>query len=589
MIRSLFEVTTIGTGYILLGGFVTVFSLFTVLLKEQLFLNEVILGTLFGFLVGPHGFNLFDPRSWTSSPSLGLSAQNAHFSSHTTHIITHEVMRIVLATGLFAIGVELPKSYMARHVRGMVALVVPTMAIGWMLVSGMIKILVPILDFPSCLAIAACLTPTDPVICSSIVGGKFAKDNVPLRLRHVLSAESAANDGLAYPFLAISMILVLRAPTSSNLDILADWLLVGWLYQVVLGTLTGALIGIVFSRIMTRYYKSGYMNQDTYLIQYLALSIFTVGIVSTMGSDDLLAAFAAGSAISWDGKFNDRIGEDQTFSHILDFILNCFCFIYIGAWMPFHAFFPTISHTDFLVDPQLGLTTTKLLCILIGILLLRRIPALLVLYTWVPEIEGWKEALFTGHFGPMGVGALFMATMALKELPPARMGFVPSHTTAQPTQNEQHQLLAQSLEVIVAFVILGSIFVHGLSTTIYTIFLKIQDRLNQRYHLRNDSQVGEVAHAAPTATSRTTGHNTRSANASNTSTAQPTSAFSPADREFLLWVARPKSYGSLRNAGYPNLFHEALMRAAEALGTSQGNNTIGDPNGGHNTTGDLHK
>jgi NhaP-type Na+/H+ or K+/H+ antiporter len=51
-------------------------------------------------------------------------------------MITLEVMRVVLAIGLFAIGVELPASYMGKHVRGLVVLVVPTMAIGWLVVAG---------------------------------------------------------------------------------------------------------------------------------------------------------------------------------------------------------------------------------------------------------------------------------------------------------------------------------------------------------------------------------------------------------------------------------------------------------------------
>jgi NhaP-type Na+/H+ or K+/H+ antiporter len=45
-------------------------------------------------------------------------------------------MRIVLATGLFAIGVELPNSYMARHAKSLLAMVIPTMAIGWIIVAG---------------------------------------------------------------------------------------------------------------------------------------------------------------------------------------------------------------------------------------------------------------------------------------------------------------------------------------------------------------------------------------------------------------------------------------------------------------------
>jgi NhaP-type Na+/H+ or K+/H+ antiporter len=71
--------------------------------------------------MGPHFAGIFDPRQW---------------GSHSD-AITLEVMRIVLATGLFAIGVELPKSYMAKHAKSLLALVVPTMAIGWAVVAGM--------------------------------------------------------------------------------------------------------------------------------------------------------------------------------------------------------------------------------------------------------------------------------------------------------------------------------------------------------------------------------------------------------------------------------------------------------------------
>jgi NhaP-type Na+/H+ or K+/H+ antiporter len=85
-----------------------------------LYINEVVLGTAFGILIGPYVANVFDPRSW----------------GQTTRI-TLEVMRIVLATGLFAIGVELPQNYMAKHVKGLLVMVVPTMAFGWVIVAGM--------------------------------------------------------------------------------------------------------------------------------------------------------------------------------------------------------------------------------------------------------------------------------------------------------------------------------------------------------------------------------------------------------------------------------------------------------------------
>lgn len=45
-------------------------------------------------------------------------------------------MRVVLATGLFAVGVELPCAYMQEHAKSLLVMVVPTMLFGWFVVSG---------------------------------------------------------------------------------------------------------------------------------------------------------------------------------------------------------------------------------------------------------------------------------------------------------------------------------------------------------------------------------------------------------------------------------------------------------------------
>jgi hypothetical protein len=41
-------------------------------------------------------------------------------------------------------------------------------------------------------------------------------------------------------------------------------------------------------------YRKGFVDRESFVAQYLALAVFTIGITSTIGSDDLLAAFAAG-------------------------------------------------------------------------------------------------------------------------------------------------------------------------------------------------------------------------------------------------------------------------------------------------------
>ncbi|KAF8638220.1 hypothetical protein AX17_002369 [Amanita inopinata Kibby_2008] len=385
--------------------------------------------------MGPHVAGIFDPRSW----------------SREVDVITLEVMRVVLATGLFAIGVELPRSYMAKHAKSLLVLIVPTMAIGWVIVGALIKGLFPHLNFISCLAIASCLTPTDPIICAAIVGGKFARMHVPLNLRQLISAESAANDGLAYPFLTFAIYLTIDRTSREGLS---DWILVGVLYQVILGVVIGALLGYLFSRVMKFSHQKGLIDRESYVAQYLALAIFVAGLVSTVGSDDLLAAFAAGNAISWDGDFNTHT-EGELFASVIDLVLNCACFIYIGAWLPFESF-----HA-----PELGITPWRLAVLCICILILRRIPALLVLYRWVPEIRSWKEALFTGHFGPMGVGAIFVSTLALHKLP------VPRNPPLT-----QEDWLALTLQPVVTFVVLGSIVVHGLSIPFFNIGKRMRSR-----------------------------------------------------------------------------------------------------------------
>ncbi|KAL1744680.1 Cation/H+ exchanger, partial [Schizophyllum fasciatum] len=393
-----------------------------------LYINEVVLGTLFGILMGPHCADVFDPREW----------------GEVTSSVTLEFMRIVLATGLFAIGVELPRNYMWKHAKGLLALVVPTMAIGWVIVAAILHGLFPRLDYVSSLAIAACLTPTDPIICAAIVGGKFAVKHVPINLRQIIAAESAANDGLAYPFLTIAIYLTLESSKGVAFE---KWFIVGWLYQVFMGVAIGAIIGRGFAYIMKISRANGFIDRESYVAQFLALSFLTIGVTSVVGSDDLLAAFAAGSAISWDGDFNTMV-EGAVFASVIDLVLNCACFIYIGAWLPFSTF----------DSPELGITPWRLVVLFISILALRRIPSVMSLYKIVPEIRTWKEALFCGHFGPMGVGAIYVQQFALEKLGGEPEG----------TPETQAELLAASIQPIVSFVVLGSIIVHGLSIPFFS-------------------------------------------------------------------------------------------------------------------------
>ena len=92
----------------------------------------------------------------------------------------------------------------------------------------------------------ACVTATDPVLASSVVGkGKFAK-RVPGHLRNLLSAESAANDGMAIPFLYLALYIIMDSHNARRA--IRDWVLITVLYEVVMGSVLGALIGIAWRK-----------------------------------------------------------------------------------------------------------------------------------------------------------------------------------------------------------------------------------------------------------------------------------------------------------------------------------------------------
>ncbi|KAJ7070126.1 Sodium/hydrogen exchanger family-domain-containing protein [Mycena amicta] len=423
-----FDVTVPHVAYAALGGFVVLFGMFSLLLRERLYIGEACWAFIFGVVIGPYGANIFNPRGWAGD------------NPETVNIITLEFTRVVLAIGVFAIGVELPKAYMRRHWQSLFFLMGPVMIWGWLVSAGFIFGLIPGLSFLSSLAVAACLTPTDPILAAAVVGGKWADKHVPAHIRHLLAAESGCNDGAAFPFLYLALYLILDGTTN---DAIKDWFLKLWLYQIILGVVIGSLIGFAFRYLMKFSERLSLIDRHSYVAQYVSLALLTIGLTTLLGSDDLLSAFACGAAFAWDGFFNRRT-EESVFSSVIDLLFNVAAFVYIGAWTPFSQF----------SDPQgTTLQVWRLIVIAILVLLFRRLPAMIAFYRWIPDIKTFREAVFSGHFGPIGVGAVFISTLAtqvLQESPLAK-------------EDEQVALLAKTIQPICAFMVLCSIAVHGLS------------------------------------------------------------------------------------------------------------------------------
>lgn len=372
--------------YACVGIFSTLFSLVSLFVKERLYIGEATVASIAGLILGPHCLNWFDPVSWGNSD-----------------YITLEICRIVLCIQIVAVAVELPKKYMMKHWLSVTIFLLPVMTCGWLIVGLFIWCLIPHFTFNDGLLVSACVTATDPVLAAAVVGkGKFA-ERVPGHLRNLLSAESGCNDGMAFPFIFLSLNLIIHSGHAG--EIVKDWFLLTILWECIFGCLLGTVIGYVLRKLVAFAENQNLIDRESFLAIFVFIAFISAGIGSMLGVDDLLVSFAAGTAFGWNGAFAKKTEESHV-STVIDLLLNLSFFVYFGAIIPW----PQFNNAD------LGLNVWRLVVLAFVIIFLRRIPAVVALKPITPDVKTWREALFCGHFGPIGVGAIFASILARKDL-----------------------------------------------------------------------------------------------------------------------------------------------------------------------------
>lgn len=431
--------------YMILGGFTGLFMLCSLFVKEKLYIGEATVATICGIIFGPHAADLFNPLSWGNVDK-----------------ITLECSRIVLVVQCFAVGVELPKSYMERHWKSVFFLLVPVMTSGWLITSLFIWWMVPPLNWLESLICAACVTATDPVLASSVVGkGKFAK-RVPKHLRDLLSAESGCNDGMAFPFIYLSF-YILRYHHHPN-EVALEWFCITILYECVVGAIFGFIIGYIARHAIRFAENHQLVDRESFLVFYFVLAVFCAGSGSLLGMDDLLIGFSAGVGFSNDGWFTEKTEESHV-SNVLDLLLNLAFFVYFGSIIPWEDY----------NSPELGLVPWRLVVIAILIIFFRRIPVMLCLKPLIPDIKTWREALFAGHFGPIGVGAIFACILARAELETDSTQPLSTEKMSRigETEHAKFKNVIELIWPITTFIIISSILVHGSSIAVFTLGKRI--------------------------------------------------------------------------------------------------------------------
>jgi sodium/hydrogen antiporter len=161
-----------------------------------------------------------------------------------------------------------------------------------------------------------------------------------------------------------------------------------------------------------------------------------------IGSDDVLACFIAGNAFTWDDWFRLETMDDSL-QPTIDMLLNVSIFMWFGAVCPWHQF---VANS---VIPIYRLIPLGIL-----VLLLRRLPMVLLFHKKIKQIEDIRHAAFVGFFGPIGVSAIFYLYVAREFL---------RDIEVDGQERGDGARLSEILNVVIWFLTVCSIFVHGLS------------------------------------------------------------------------------------------------------------------------------
>ena len=388
------------------GGLLVVLGLLTNLIKDTVFVSEPFLALLTGVLIGPAAFGLLDL---------------ADFGDR--EVILEGAARLTLAVALTGVALRLPAGYFGRNWRSLAVLLGLLMPLMW-LSGGLLAYLILGLSFPVAMLVGAVVTPTDPVVASSIVTGGVADRNLPERLRHAISAESGFNDGLAYPFVLLPILFLMRPPGEA----LSHWLAYTILCEVGAAVVLGALVGYGTGRLLMWAEARETSEHASLLTVALALALATLGAASLIGSDGILAVFVAGMAFDATARSEAEEQRERVQEAITRFF-DLPIFVLLGMALPWEGW---------LNLGWVGLTLA------VAVLFLRRLPAVLALSPLIGQARRRRDAVFVGWFGPIGAAVLYYAALAHRE-----------------TGNEEIWLVG-------SLIICASVLAHGLTATLLT-------------------------------------------------------------------------------------------------------------------------
>ena len=286
------------------------------------------------------------------------------------------------------------------------------------------------LGLPVAMAVllGASLAPTDPVLAAEVQVGK-PRSGEEDEVRFALTSEAGLNDGLAFPFVHLALVIGLAAAASNGWPTLSDlggWFLVDVLWRVGAGIAVGWMVGrglgwLTFGRGRTKLSgtRDGLVAIGATLVAY--------GVAEVCQGYGFLAVFVAALVLR-DRERNHEYHEAlHDFSEQIERLLMMLVLVLFGGAITTGLF--------------ASLTWTDVLAALAIVFLIRPVAA------WISLLGSGHPARERGlisFFGIRGIGSFYYIAYGI---------------------NHGDFGSSERLWAVVALVVLVSILVHGISAT----------------------------------------------------------------------------------------------------------------------------
>jgi NhaP-type Na+/H+ or K+/H+ antiporter len=365
-------------------------------LARRSFLSLAALFVLAGFVVGDGGFELVDFRARSG--------------------FVEDLAFVALIVILFRDGLEVEGEMLQRAWHLPLRKLAIAMPVTAAIVALAAHLLVG-LTWTEAFLLGALLSPTDPVLTSSIV----TNPRVPRLVRHSLNLESGLNDGLALP-----AVLALLAALSSESSDFLWWRFV--LQDIGLGFLYGLVIGYLASLLMPSETRRPLRHpipshQKSLYALGIAFATYGTTVLSPRGNG-FIAVFVAAIVLGL-RRPDLRLHFEQRADEIVE-IVKLGIFVVFGSLLSVHA---------------LESSGWQSLALVAAAFLLARPVAV-----WIALLgtaTDRQTRLFMGWFGPKGVATITFSLLVL----------------------DQHVAAAQRIFDLAALTVFCSIVVHGISDT----------------------------------------------------------------------------------------------------------------------------